>query len=66
MCTEMQTAKNHMTLQNRAQEVTECQSSGVTVSAWCELHGKNVKPISSMRSTPKPYRLKDCQKTSEA
>lgn len=44
MCTERETVKNHMTLQNRAQEVTECQSSGMTVSAWCELHGKNVKP----------------------
>ena len=43
MCTEMQTAKNQMTLQNWAQEVAECQSSGMTVSAWCELNGKNVK-----------------------
>lgn len=43
MCTEMQTVKNQMTLQNWAQEVAECQSSGMTVSAWCELQGKNVK-----------------------
>ena len=43
MCTEIQTVKNQMTLQNWAQEVAECQSSGVTVSAWCKLHGMNVK-----------------------
>lgn len=43
MCTEIQTVKNQMTLQNWAQEVAECQSSGMTVSAWCELHGINVK-----------------------
>ena len=41
--TEIQTVKNQMTLQNWAQEVAECQSSGMTVSAWCELHGINVK-----------------------
>ena len=43
MCTEIQTTKNQRTLQNQAQEVAECQSSGMTVSAWCELYGKNVK-----------------------
>ena len=43
MGTEIQTVKNQMTLKNRAQEVAECQSSGMTVSAWCELHGINVK-----------------------
>ena len=43
MGTEIQTVKNQMTLQNWAQEVAECQSSGMTVSAWCELHGINVK-----------------------
>lgn len=43
MCTEIQTTKNQRTLQNWAQEVAECQSSGMTVSAWCELYGKNVK-----------------------
>lgn len=43
MCTEIQTVKNQMRLQNWAQEVAECQSSGMTVSAWCELHGKNIK-----------------------
>lgn len=32
-----------MTLQNWAQEVAEGQSSGMTVSAWCELHGKNAE-----------------------
>ena len=41
--TEIQTVKNQMTLQNWAQEVAECQSSGMTVSAWCELHGINGK-----------------------
>ena len=43
MGTEIQTVKNQMTLKNWAQEVAECQSSGMTVSAWCELHGINVK-----------------------
>ena len=43
MGTEIQTVKNQMTLQNWTQEVAECQSSGMTVSAWCELHGINVK-----------------------
>ena len=43
MGTEIQTIKNQMTLKNWAQEVAECQSSGMTVSAWCELHGINVK-----------------------
>ena len=43
MGTEIQTVKNQMTLKNRAQEGAECQSSGMTVSAWCELHGINVK-----------------------
>ena len=43
MCTEIQTAKNQMRLQNWAQDIAECQSSGMTVSAWCELHGKNLK-----------------------
>ena len=38
MGTEIQTVKNQMTLKNRAEEVAECQSSGMTVSAWCELH----------------------------
>ncbi|MGN0653496.1 MAG: IS66 family insertion sequence element accessory protein TnpA [Oscillospiraceae bacterium] len=32
-----------MTLKNWAQEVAECQSSGMTVSAWCELHRINIK-----------------------
>lgn len=36
---EIQTVKNQMTLKNWAEEVAECQSSGMTVSAWCELHG---------------------------
>lgn len=35
--------KNQLTLKNWSQEVAECQSSGMTVSAWCELHGINVK-----------------------
>ena len=39
MGTEIQTVKNQMTLKNRAHKVAECQSSGMTVSAWCELHG---------------------------
>ena len=43
MGTEIQTVKNKMTLKNWAQEVAECQSSCMTVSAWCELHGINVK-----------------------
>ena len=43
MFTEKQTAKNQMRLQDWAQEAAECQASGMTVSAWCELHGKNVK-----------------------
>lgn len=43
MGTEIQTLKNQMTLQNWAQEVAECQSSGMTVSAWYELHGIKVK-----------------------
>ena len=43
MGTEIQTVKNQMTLKNRAQEGAECQSSGMTVSAWRELHGINVK-----------------------
>ena len=43
MGTETQTVKNQMTLKNRAEEVAECQSSGMTVSARCELHGINVK-----------------------
>ena len=43
MGTEIQTVKNQMTLKNWAEEVAECQSSGMTVSAWCELHGINVK-----------------------
>ena len=43
MGTEIQTIKNQMTLKNWAQEVAECQSSGMTVSARCELHGINVK-----------------------
>ena len=43
MGTEIQTVKNQMTLKNRAQEGAECQSSGMTVSARCELHGINVK-----------------------
>ena len=43
MGTEIQTLKNQMTLKNRTQEVAECRSSGMTVSAWCELHGINVK-----------------------
>ena len=33
MGTEIQTVKNQMTLKNRAQEVAECQSSGMMVSA---------------------------------
>ena len=41
--TEIQTVKNQMTLKNRAQEVAECQSSGMMVSAWCELHRINIK-----------------------
>ena len=45
MCTEMQTVKNQMTLQNWSQEVEEYQSSGMTVSAWCELHGKNAETV---------------------
>ena len=43
MGTEIQTVKNQMTLKNWEQEVAECQSSGMTVSAWSELHGINVK-----------------------
>ena len=43
MGTEIQTVKNQMTLKNRAQDGAECQSSGMTVSARCELHGINVK-----------------------
>ena len=43
MGTEIQTVKNQMTLKNWAEEVAECQSSGMTVSAWCELHGIKVK-----------------------
>ena len=43
MGTEIQTVKNQMTLKNWAEEIAECQSSGMTVSAWCELHGINVK-----------------------
>ena len=43
MGTEIQTVKNQMTLKNRAKEVAECQLSGMTVSAWSELHGINVK-----------------------
>ncbi|MDD6012099.1 MAG: IS66 family insertion sequence element accessory protein TnpB [Oscillospiraceae bacterium] len=43
MGTEIQTVKNQMTLKNWVEEVAECQSSGMTVSAWCELHGINVK-----------------------
>ena len=43
MGTEIQTVKSQMTLKNRAQEVAECQSSGMTVSAWYELHGIKVK-----------------------
>ena len=42
MGTEIQTVKNQMTLKIRAEEVAECQSSGMTVSAWCELHGIKV------------------------
>ena len=34
MGTEIQTVKNQMTLKNWAEEVAECQSSGMTVSAW--------------------------------
>ena len=41
--TEIQTVKNQMTLKNRAQEVAECQSSGMMVSAQCELHRINIK-----------------------
>ena len=37
MGTEIQTIKNQMTLKNWAEEVAECQSSGMRVSAWCEL-----------------------------
>ena len=37
MGTEIQTVKSQMTLKNWAQEVAECQSSGMRVSAWCEL-----------------------------
>ena len=40
---EIQTVKSQMTLKNWAQEVAECQSSGMRVSAWCELHGIKVK-----------------------
>ena len=43
MGTEIQTVNNQMTLKIRAEEVAECQSSGMTVSAWCELHGIKVK-----------------------
>ena len=43
MGTEIQTVKSQMTLKNWAQEVAECQSSGMRVSAWCELHGIKVK-----------------------
>ena len=43
MGTEIQTVKNQMTLKNWAEEAAECQSSGMTVSAWCELHGIKVK-----------------------
>ena len=43
MGTEIQTVKNQMTLKNWAEEVAECQSSGMAVSAWCELHGIKVK-----------------------
>ena len=43
MGTEIQTVKNQMTLKNWAQEVAECQSSGMTVSAQCELHRINIK-----------------------
>ena len=43
MSTEIQTVKDQTTLKNWAEEVAECQSSGMTVSEWCELHGRNVK-----------------------
>ena len=43
MGTEIQTVKSQMTLKNWAQEVAECQSSGMRISAWCELHGIKVK-----------------------
>lgn len=43
MCRGTQSVMNQMTLQNWAQEIAYCQSSGMTVSGWCELHGKNVK-----------------------
>ena len=43
MGTEIRTVKYQMTTKNWAQEVAECQSSGMTVSAWCELHGIKVK-----------------------
>ena len=43
MGTEIQTVKNQMTLKNRAEKVAEFQSSGMTVSTWCELHGIKVK-----------------------
>ena len=43
MGTEIQTVKSQMRLKNRATEVAKRQSSGMTVSAWCELHGIKVK-----------------------
>ena len=49
MGTEIQAVKNQMTLKNWAEEVAECQSSGMTVSAWCELHGIKEKTYYRLR-----------------
>ena len=43
MSTETQTVKKQNTLKEWTQEIAECQSSGMAVSAWCKLHGINVK-----------------------
>ena len=43
MSTETQTVKKQNTLKEWTQEIAECQSSGMTVSEWCKLHGINVK-----------------------
>lgn len=36
-------AKTELRLQNWSELITECQSSCMTVKAWCELHDINIK-----------------------
>ena len=60
MGTEIQTVKNQITLKIRAEEVAEFQSSGMTVSAWCGLHGINVKTYYHLRQVRESLLTENC------